>query len=621
VGTIRSTGGTFNSGLLVTGPFGDLGTLSSYGDIQGAVDIQGNAGTLTSITGDLTGDIVIGGNVGRISLPLGTIASNISIGGNLGGLQIAGDLGLPGGIFAVGGNLGRVTLGGRGVIANVNGDLLVGGTVAGLTVTGGMTGNLFVGGMVSGLAFGQNVTTISQHMAAVGRIDYPGDVDFYAFHGTLGQTVNISTDTVGNGVAGLRVPDTVMGLYDSAGNLLTWDDDSAGGTDSLISAFVIPADGTYYVAVANWPDGSPLSDPDYIASGFNPAFLFNGQPYGDTGPYTLTINGSDAVGGAFEPRETRFFPLNNTWGTAQNLMGVAPFTAVGPVSRLTIGGRGTVGDLNGDALFLGGVSQMTITGSLNGDMTVVGNLGSLSVGTVAGGHLGQWGDTLNVTGSLGRLTVGGRAAAGELRSDLTVLGGLQQMTITGSVVGNIDVAGSLRSATVTGDLGLGPGVTHLHVGGDLGKLTVGGRGILSDLRSDLDVTGGLQNLTVSNDVWGNIDVGGELRNAKITGDLGIHTVTHVNVGTNLRSMTLGGRGIVSTLFSDVNVGNDLGKLTAGPIWGNIVVTNNVQQVSTTSGVVPVAVPPPSYIFAFDNGLDPAGSLTAFGEVRQVRQLV
>jgi hypothetical protein len=158
----------------------------------------------------------------------------------------------------------------------------------------------------------------------------------------------------------------------------------------------------------------------------------------------------------------------------------------------------------------------------------------------------------------------------------------------------------------------------VNVTGDLGKLTVGGRGVMSDLLSDLNVTGNLQGLTVSDDVWSNIDVGGDLRSAKITGDVGIFGATHVNVGTNLRSMTLGSRGVVSTLYSDVNVGNDLGKLAAGPIWGNIVVVNDVQQVSTTSTVIPVGVPPPDFIF--DNGLDPAGSLTAFGEIRQVRQV-
>jgi hypothetical protein len=75
---------------------------------------------------------------------------------------------------------------------------------------------------------------------------------------------------------------------------------------------------------------------------------------------------------------------------------------------------------------------------------------------------------------------------------------------------------------------------------------------------------------------------------------------------------------VSTLFSNVNVGIDLGKLTAGPIQGNIMVTGNVGQVSTTSLVVPVAFPPPDFIF--DNGLDPAGSLVAGGTIKSVRQL-
>jgi hypothetical protein len=636
VGTIKTSGGMFDSFLLVTGPFGDVGTLSSYGQLAGAVDVQGNVGTLSSAISDLTGDMVIGGNVNLISLPHGTLASNISIGGNLNGLKIAGDLGVPGGVFAVGGNLGRVTLGSRTVIADINSDLLIGGNMAGLTVNGGMNGNLFVGGAISGLSFGDDVNTVAQHMAVAARLDYAGDVDFYSFDATLGQNITIATNTVGHGVAGLRVPNTVIGLYGPGGVFITVDDDSGPGADSLIN-FAIPATGTYYVAVANWPDGLSVLPDNGVR--------FDGAPQGDTGPYTLTIDGSDAVGGAFEPRETYFFPLNNgpsiahPWPTpqAQNLMGVAPFTAVGPVNQLTIGGRTVAADLNGDALFEGGVKQMTITGSFNSDMTVLGNLSSLSVATVAGGNLGGLGDSLTVTGSLGKLTVGGRGGVGVLNSDLVVGAGMQQMTITGTVLGNIDVTGTVRGATVTGDLG-GVG-THMNVTGDLTKLTVGARGVPSDLLSDLNVTGklqnlsvsddvvgninvigSLQNLTVTGDVWGDIDVGGALQNAKITGNVGVFGATHVNVGTNLQTMSIGARGIVSTLFSDVNVGNDLGRLTAGPIWGDIVVTRNVQQVSTTSGVVPVAVPPPSYIFAFDNGLDPTGSLTAFGQVRTVKHV-
>ena len=658
-GTIESTAGNVNSFVRVTGAFGDLGELSSFGDIQGAVDVQGNVGTLSSVTGDLTGDVVVGGDVGTISLRSGVIASNIAIGGDLDRLDIAGDLGLPGGIFAVGGNLGNTRLGQRGVIANINADLLVGGNVQGLQVTGGMTGNLYVGGMVRTLTFGQTVNTVPNHIAVAGRIHYPGDVDFYGFAATAAQVVTITTDTVGDGVAGLRVPDTVIGLYDSLGNLLAVDNNGAGGTDSQIAGFVIPANGTYYVAVANSPDGDPASDPDFLFS-LNPADLFNGNPLGDTGPYTLTIDGSDTAGGALEPAETAPFPANNTLATAQDITGVAPFTVVGPVSRLTIGARGVVADLNGDALFMSGVSRFSISGSFNSNMTVVGDLRSLDVATAAGGHLGAPGDLLTVNGDLGRLTVGGRGGPGDLLSDLVVTGDLQRMTVTGDVLSNITVGGDLRSGRVTGDLGVAA-VTQVNVAGNLQRLSVGGRGAASDLLSDLNVTGdlrtlqvsrhvvgdvtvvngnlnrlavgsrgvagnlvgdidvqtgNLQNLSVTGDVLGDIDVVGDFRTGRITGDLGLFGATHVNVGGDLRSLAVGSRGVVSTLFSDVNVGDDLGRLTAGPIWGDIVVVNDVRQVSTTSTVVPVGAPPPDFIF----NNPPPGSLTAGGTIRQVRQL-
>lgn len=60
--------------------------------------------------------------------------------------------------------------------------------------------------------------------------------------------------------------DSVLGIFDSDGNLLAVDDDSGAGVLSRIE-FEIPADGTYFIAVGAWPDfgftGDGGTDPTF----------------------------------------------------------------------------------------------------------------------------------------------------------------------------------------------------------------------------------------------------------------------------------------------------------------------------------------------------------------------
>jgi hypothetical protein len=76
-----------------------------------------------------------------------------------------------------------------------------------------------------------------------------GDVDFYRFRFKAGEIVAIET------VPGTRL-DTMLGLFDAAGNLLLLDDDGGvGGVGSLSRLLVrIPVDGIYGVGVTTWPD-------------------------------------------------------------------------------------------------------------------------------------------------------------------------------------------------------------------------------------------------------------------------------------------------------------------------------------------------------------------------------
>jgi hypothetical protein len=91
----------------------------------------------------------------------------------------------------------------------------------------------------------------------------PGDVDFFKFKAKAGQILMVETLTG-------RV-DTVVGIFDAAGNLLAADDDSGDATLSRV-AIIAPADGDYIVGVTQWPD-----------------FGFTGDWAGPTGRYVLGV--------------------------------------------------------------------------------------------------------------------------------------------------------------------------------------------------------------------------------------------------------------------------------------------------------------------------------------------
>jgi hypothetical protein len=74
-----------------------------------------------------------------------------------------------------------------------------------------------------------------------------GDVDFYRFRANAGEYLAIET------VPGTQAFDTLVGFFDSAGNLLLADDDGGAGLLSRIIVQV-PVDGDYAVGVTSFPD-------------------------------------------------------------------------------------------------------------------------------------------------------------------------------------------------------------------------------------------------------------------------------------------------------------------------------------------------------------------------------
>jgi hypothetical protein len=125
----------------------------------------------------------------------------------------------------------------------------------------------------------------------------PTDLDFFKFKAKAGQIIMVETLT--------GQLDTLIGLFDSAGNLLALDDDSGDGVLSRLAIFA-PADDDYIVGVTQFPD-----------------FGFTGAGSGQTGRYVLGIQ---ALTGTLLPvgddtsAPVTFgfnFPFQgNTWTTA-----------------------------------------------------------------------------------------------------------------------------------------------------------------------------------------------------------------------------------------------------------------------------------------------------------------
>ncbi|MBE9106887.1 DVUA0089 family protein [Nostoc cf. edaphicum LEGE 07299] len=106
------------------------------------------------------------------------------------------------------------------------------------------------------LSSGSNVN-LSGQLTTVQPGSSPG-FDFFTFSLANPGTVTIRTVTSG---------DTVLGLFNSAGNLVTSNDDGGGGNSSLITSFL--GAGTYSISVSDFPF-LPQDGGTFSGSGFNP---------------------------------------------------------------------------------------------------------------------------------------------------------------------------------------------------------------------------------------------------------------------------------------------------------------------------------------------------------------
>jgi hypothetical protein len=150
-------------------------------------------------------------------------------------------------------------------------DAIAEATSTGLSGSGTFTGSAFIGDGLFG-------TT-------------SGDYDYFRFSADAGDNISIETFATTNlDILGV---DTVVGLYDSSGTLLAFDDDGGSGVYSDLD-FTVGVTGEYYAVVRGFGFG-------FASVPFTPG---TGGGVGTTGFYGLEIEITDGgSGGPFEPND------------------------------------------------------------------------------------------------------------------------------------------------------------------------------------------------------------------------------------------------------------------------------------------------------------------------------
>jgi Ca2+-binding RTX toxin-like protein len=109
------------------------------------------------------------------------------------------------------------------------------------------------------LNFGKTFSVTAENVVGNVNIDpvtHKSEDDYFSFIGHQGDLMNFQVmSKVLARYAGHQF-DTVLKIYDSAGNLIAFNDDEFESQDSLIMDLTLPADGLYYVVVDSFtPDG------------------------------------------------------------------------------------------------------------------------------------------------------------------------------------------------------------------------------------------------------------------------------------------------------------------------------------------------------------------------------
>ncbi len=125
-------------------------------------------------------------------------------------------------------------------------------------------------------------------------IDVPDDIDWISFTANAGDLITLGTEADGAS----PIDDTIIGLFDAAGNQLVIDDDSGPGFYSLISSFPAPATGTYYFGIIAYDAAAVGTYQAFITCESAPAAPVNDQCAGAIALSCGTINLSGSTSGA-----------------------------------------------------------------------------------------------------------------------------------------------------------------------------------------------------------------------------------------------------------------------------------------------------------------------------------
>jgi subtilisin family serine protease len=149
--------------------------------------------------------------------------------------------------------------------------------------------------------------TLSPGQVAVGVIDGPGDVDWFRVQLDDGRTYEFSMNSAGSD----PMDDAWLSLYDGSGSLITFDDDSGGGRNSLLQYQAVGNETVYLAAEAY--------DPNFDAGTYEVGVSISGSgPVGDTPsdpstPASLTLD-QIANGLIDVPGDTDWFWANLAGG-------------------------------------------------------------------------------------------------------------------------------------------------------------------------------------------------------------------------------------------------------------------------------------------------------------------
>ncbi|MDA7518248.1 hypothetical protein N8529_00600 [bacterium] len=145
------------------------------------------------------------------------------------------------------------------------------GTATPSTLVAGSSGGVFSSGNNGDGPFGPTTGNSS------------GDMDFFSIPANSGQTITFDVNSSVNGTG----VDTVVGIYDSAGNLIGSNDDDGDTRDSLVRV-TVPADGVYYGVIGNWIPGA-ADDAGSLPTDVATPGTGRGAPGGAVGEYEVVI--------------------------------------------------------------------------------------------------------------------------------------------------------------------------------------------------------------------------------------------------------------------------------------------------------------------------------------------